>query len=175
MVLHICKFSVFCHGIRSIGSLLSCLRSKSIRFSSSSVPSLRRLDPCSTLSIYFSPTLYNKHLLLWAMLLSGSVLLAFSLPALVRGTPYSLIQDYSGSTFFDGWTFFGNGESRYITRFNPPRPCSSDGCMSQLTTSPTETRSTCAFRDAVSPFSDHRRITVTFFSPCSLFFHLAVS
>src|ERR1700761_5393142 len=107
------------------------------------------------------------------MLLSGFVLLAFSLPALVRGTQYSLIQDYSGSTFFDGWTFFGNGESRYITRFNPPRPYSSDGCMSQLTTLPTGTRSTYGFREPVCPSSDHRRITVTFFPPC--FFHLAVS
>ncbi|KAN0130624.1 glycoside hydrolase family 16 protein [Lactarius tabidus] len=49
-----------------------------------------------------------------------AVLLAL-VPALVRGTPYTLTKEYFGSSFFEGWNFFGNvddlthGNANFVT------------------------------------------------------------
>lgn len=97
------------------------------------------------------------------MVPSRSVFLALGLPALVRGTQYTLIQEYSGPTFFNGWEFFSNGKSRCVTRFTLVLKWR----MSQLTTSPTETRSTCTFCEAechIRPCSDRRVSSLLYFS-----------
>lgn len=45
------------------------------------------------------------------MLSTSSIYLAALLPAVVRATSYSLVKDYSGTTFFDDWNFYGNCKS----------------------------------------------------------------
>ncbi|KAH9022295.1 glycoside hydrolase family 16 protein [Lactarius hengduanensis] len=42
------------------------------------------------------------------MVSSRYILLTLGLPALVRGTQYTLIKEYAGKHFFDDWDFFGN-------------------------------------------------------------------
>ncbi|KAH9066128.1 concanavalin A-like lectin/glucanase domain-containing protein [Lactarius deliciosus] len=42
------------------------------------------------------------------MVSSRYILLTLGLPALVRGTQYTLIKEYAGTKFFDDWDFFGN-------------------------------------------------------------------
>lgn len=55
------------------------------------------------------------------MVSSRSVLLALGLPAFVRGTPYTLTKEFCGSSFFEGWNFFGNvddlthGNANFVT------------------------------------------------------------
>jgi hypothetical protein len=99
------------------------------------------------------------------MVSSRAVLLALGLPALVRGTPYTLTKEYFGSSFFEGWNFFGNGGSRCATCLTLLLNCP----MSQLTISPTATRSTCA-KCPIRPCSDYRVLlfpSLYYFTHCS--------
>ncbi len=105
------------------------------------------------------------------MVFSKSILLALGLPALVRGTQYTLIKEYAGTRFFDGWDFFGNCESRCVTRFTPSLALKRR--MSQSTTSPTATRCMCVFSEAecfIHPRSDHRAASPLFSFSFVLFY-----